>query len=476
MKLVIRERKRIIALVLAVLMIFTSIPVPAMAEALQEENTKDKLIEEILKQAHSGEEIPTGEVEEILEEVETLEELNSEEETPVKLFSETEDSQDGSFKVSLRWGGTSNPEYKWDATKSENRVIKLTFYYQNEVTPQAYAPGDLVVTIPGIGKLNRASIQKATDIAADVYGSEEQKRDWSYKYDEKTDTYTFYNNHEIEKGASFNGSFEMLWEFTSRNNLNDYEQKLQATLKATDQTVLTPELSLNFTSVKDIFYLNKTMQSVSSADGLGKYVAEGKTTSDYGWVIYTLRYNVKELNARGLQNRYLIDTFPEGVVVATDKNVIKNEDGTTSYKISESSVLVNNLQEYSIIVGYPEEYIGKTIENTAYIYGTYKDEEEEVELAQSTVSAKIERLDLDDYVRGVLVTISKYMNPEYVYKKDLENDINFSADLYATTTSYIDEAEEYTIALTDDILQIYTPSSMDGTKEAAPRWSAVRWE
>ena len=137
MKLVIRERKRIIALVLAVLMIFTSIPVPAMAEALQEENTKDKLIEEILKQAHSGEEIPTGEVEEILEEVETLEELNSEEETPVKLFSETEDSQDGSFKVSLRWGGTSNPEYKWDATKSEKRVIKLTFYYQNEVTPQA---------------------------------------------------------------------------------------------------------------------------------------------------------------------------------------------------------------------------------------------------------------------------------------------------------------------------------------------------
>ena len=56
------------------------------------------------------------------------------------------------------------------------------------------------VTIPGIGKLNRNATKKAIDIAADEYGTTDLKRDWSYKYDSKTDTYTFYNNKEIEKG------------------------------------------------------------------------------------------------------------------------------------------------------------------------------------------------------------------------------------------------------------------------------------
>ena len=58
------------------------------------------------------------------------------------------------------------------------------------------------------------------------------------------------------------------------------------------------------------------------------------------------------------------------------------------------------------------------------------------------------------------------MSPDYIYKEALEEDISFSANLNATTTAYIDDTEKYTIAITDDLLEIYTPESIDGTKEA----------
>ena len=207
------------------------------------------------------------------------------------------------------------------------------------------------VTIPGIGKLNRNETKKAVDIAADEYGATDLKRDWSYKYDSKTDTYTFYNNKEIEKGATFNGSFELLWEFSSRKCVNDYSQSIQATLKDGEKSVLSSELKMRFTSKQDTYYIQKTAKAVTSADGLKNFVDVGKAVSDYAWVQYTFRYNTKELNSRGLQSRYFIDTLPTGCVMAKSSNVIKNEDGTVSYKVEETSVPENSVKEYSIIVG-----------------------------------------------------------------------------------------------------------------------------
>ena len=377
----------------------------------------------------------------------------------ISVFSDV--VSDENFKIALRWSGSANTAYNWNAEKSENRVIKLTFYYQNEVTEKAYAPGDLVVTIPGIGNLNRTNTSKATDIAADVYGATELKRDWSYKYNQSTDTYTFYNNHDIEQGATFNGSFEILWQFNSRECVNDYTQNVQAILTDGEKTVTSQNLTLNYTSLRDTFYINKTAKAITSADGLNKYVEEGKTVSNYAWVQYTFRYNVQTLNARGLQSRYFIDTLPQGCVIAKDTNVIKNEDGTVSYKIEESSVPENSVREYSVIVGYPEEYVGATINNTAYLYGTYKDETEETLLAESTIQVELERI--NNQTVGIIP--NKYMSPDYIYKDSIEDDINFTATLYATATTNA-ENEGYTVAITDDLLEIYTPENEDGTKEA----------
>ena len=376
---------------------------------------------------------------------------NFEEYSATEMFTSENNSKDG-FKLAMRWGGTTSKEYNWNATKNEKRVIKLTVYYQNEVCEKAYSTNDITITVPGIGALNRLGTIKATDIAADEYGTTQHKRDWTYKYNQSTDTYTFYNNNEIEQGSTFNGSFELLWEFNSRSSINDYTKTIQATLNDGTQTIQSQELTLNYTSKRDTYYVTKTAKAITSADGLSKYIASEKSIQDYAWVQYTFRYNVQELNARGLKNRYLTDTLPKGAIIAKDTNVIKNEDGTVTYKIEETNVPENSVQEYSIIVGYPgEQYAGQTIQNTAYLNGTYYDETEETNLAQSTIEVTLQQI--QNQTVGIIPR--KYMSPDYIYTPALKNDINFSATLYATATTNA-ENSGYEVAITDDLLEIYT--------------------
>ena len=365
-----------------------------------------------------------------------------------------QDNAQEDFKIALKWGGISGDIYKWNAIKSEKKVIKLTFYYQNEVSRKKYLPGELQVTIPGIGKLDRVKTKRAIDIAADEYEEKEQKRDWSYKYDEKTDTYTFFNNKDIEKGSTFNGSFELLWEFDSRECVNDYSQNIQATLNSGDKSVLSPQLKIEFTSKQDTYYIQKTAKEVTSADGLKNFVESGKTVSDYAWVQYTFRYNVQELNARGLKSRYFVDTLPKGCIIAENSNIIKNEDGTISYKVEETSVPENSVKEYSIIVGYPESYFGKKVKNTVFLMGTYLDEKEETKLASSETEIELKKIENTN--RRDVTLIGKTMNPSYIYKEDIKKEIEFNARLIATTTISQTSQDEYTIALTDDLLEIYT--------------------
>ena len=231
---------------------------------------------------------------------------------------------------------------------------------------------------------------------------------------------------------------------------------MQATLKDGEKSVLSSELKMRFTSKQDTYYIQKTAKAVTSADGLKNFVDAGKTVSDYAWVQYTFRYNTKELNSRGLQSRYVIDTLPKGCVIAKSSNVIKNEDGTVSYKAEETSVSENSVKEYSIIVGYPEAYAGKKVKNTVDLMGIYFDEKEETKLATSEVEVELRKISDESHQGGYIIAPGKNMSPDYVYKENLSKDINFSASLSTTTTVAPINQSEYTVALTDDLLEIYT--------------------
>ena len=215
-------------------------------------------------------------------------------------------------------------------------------------------------------------------------------------------------------------------------------------------------MKIKFTSKQDTYYIQKTAKAVTSADGLKNFVDAGKNVSDYAWVQYTFRYNTKELNSRGLQSRYVIDTLPKGCVIAKSSNVIKNEDGTVSYKAEETSVSENSVKEYSIIVGYPEAYAGKKVKNTVDLMGIYFDEKEETKLATSEVEVELRKISDESHQGGYIIAPGKNMSPDYVYKENLSSDINFSASLSTTTTVAPINQSEYTVALTDDLLEIYT--------------------
>ena len=370
------------------------------------------------------------------------------------LNATSQNAEEG-FKVNLRWAGTTNTAYTWNADEKENRIIKLTFYYQNEVTSKEYAPGDLKVTIPGIGKLNRESTLKAADIAADEYGTSTFTRDWSYKYDESSDTYTFFNNSAIERGETFNGSFELLWEFDSRECVNGFSKSIQATLNDGQKSVFSQVLTLNFTSKKDEFSIEKTATGLISADGLNNFLEEGKHISDYVWIQYNFSYGVDDLNSRGLKTRTFIDTFPSGCVIASKSNVVKNNNETISYTITEDSVSDYSSKSFSIIVGYPkEEYLGTTVRNTAYIYGIYKDEEDTKLLAKSEV--EVELIDIGFRFDGYIINTDKSIFPYKIFRNELSGEIDFRSTLRAATNVKPIEQEAYGIALTDDMLEIYT--------------------
>ena len=454
----IRNRsKKIISLMLATLILLTYTPLYVIAEEInqneiaQENNLSEVSNDKIDKESTNNE----GKSNQELLTSNNEDSLNSDEGNTENINSvENNNIENGGFKLALRWGGTTNKNYSWNATKKEERIIKLTVYYQNEVCKKAYSANEIKIIIPGIGAVNRAGNIKAIDIAADEYGVKDHKRDWSYKYDVATDTYTFYNNQEIDQNSTFNGSFELLWKLDSRACVNDYMKTIEATLTDGEDTVKSQELTFNYTSLRDTFYINKTAKSITSADGLNRYVEDGKKVEDYAWVQYTFTYNTKELNARGLKSGYIIDTFPKGVVIANDNrnNIIKNEDGTISYRIDETNISEHGVSEHSVIVGYPGyKYADQTVTNTVYLKGVYNDEIEETELSKSAIDVKL--VQIKDQIIGVIAR--KYVSPDYIYKDELDKDINFSSTLYATTTTNIDN-RGYQISITDDLLEIYT--------------------
>ena len=372
-------------------------------------------------------------------------------------------NDESNFQIAMKWGDTAGNAYKWNAENKETRVIKLIIYYKNEATEKTYNARDLQIVIPGIGRLNRDKTLKAVDIAADEDGSQEQKRDWSYEYNEEIDMYTFYNNKEIQQGESFSGSFEILWQFNSRNCINGYMQDVQATLKYDGKRVFTPNLSIEYTSKKDEYEIQKNANYIMSAEGLNRYVESGKTPSDYVWIQYNYRYNIKKLNSRGVKNRYFIETFPAGSVIASATGVIRNTDGTISYMYFENNVEDTDkansaIIEKSIIVGYPAEYSNSRINSIVELYGTYKDEEsnEPEKLAQG--EAEIQLKNINDqwiYFQGIINT-HKTIEPERVFLQDLDKDVNFKARIRSTVTAPPESTNIYGIAITDDFLQVYT--------------------
>ena len=348
------------------------------------------------------------------------------------------------FALSLNWNKNNNStKYTWDSSTDEDKLVRLNVGYSNSQVNKGYEPGELSITVPGIGGANRTGIVEAVDVAADKSDATEKGRDWSYTYDKTNDIYTFTNNKKIDEKSNFSGSFEILWKLNSRDTVHNYSKELQATLNSSDDTVESNTVSFNYTSQKDTYNISEYSSKLSSHDGLG---SEYK---DYIWVNWNISSSM-QTRARGANNLYYYVDIPDDAVV----KFVRSNNNDVSYSITKGKCKIKYSSSSIVLtVGYPKDkYNGTEIENPVELTGKYYEETQESVLATTNAKIKINAEDYDFIYDEGIVAIDKSANTSYIRYDDATSG-NASASFNLAPT-LINPGKNYDIVLFDDILDI----------------------
>ena len=284
------------------------------------------------------------------------------------------------WKVDCAWADYTQ-DYIWDAQIDSSREPKIVYTYRVENSAKAYEPGDLTITIPGIGSSKRGSIMKASKIAADKAGS-----DWNYSWDPLTDVYTFTNKFSIAQGESMSGGFEMLWKLNARDTINGFKRVESPTFTvAGSGSIQMKPLTFSFTSVRDRYRLEMKGRNL----GANEF---DRFNKNYIWKAIETAFDCDVL-ARGLYKsdyRLRIDLAEEDsdkygdilISVGSSKVQLEQDEdgGWYFYPFRDrSGDLPGSLTTY---IGFNKEtLIGKTVSVSGHISRLYQDEEEYVEVA-----------------------------------------------------------------------------------------------
>lgn len=279
------------------------------------------------------------------------------------------------WTLSAKWAKSADAaNLAWVSDKDETKVVRLEIGYSREGVDKSYAPGELSITVPGIGDAVRGRVAAATDVAADPVGSRELSYDWSYTWDKASDTYTFTNNNQIDAGETVSGSFELLWALKSRETVNLYEKTLYAEMgNAVSVIASTADVKFSYESVKDAYTATLSTAALGSSDGLGS------DYRDYIWVKYRVN-STRALKSCGMTDARWEVSLPEGAKVA---DVRDGNDSAMSYSEKDGVVTIpmkTNLSMWysnyqpQITVGFPREaYNGAETVVSAKLVGTYAD-------------------------------------------------------------------------------------------------------
>lgn len=300
------------------------------------------------------------------------------------------------WTLSAKWAKNADvANLAWVSDKDETKVVRLEIGYSREGVDKSYAPGELSISVPGIGDAVRGRVAAATDVAADPAGSRELSYDWSYTWDKASDTYTFTNNNQIDAGETVSGSFELLWALKSRETVNLYEKTLYAEMGNEGSVVAsTADVKFSYESVKDAYTASLSTAALGSSDGLGS------DYRDYIWVKYRVN-STRTLKSCGMTDARWEVLLPEGAKVA---DVRDGNDSAMSYSEKDGIVSIpmkTNLSMWysnyqpQITVGFPREaYNGAETAVSAKLVGTYAD------YTQPEVAAQAESrftMNADDY-------------------------------------------------------------------------------
>ncbi len=292
---------------------------------------------------------------------------------PSGVFAAASASVNG-FEVSLQWVGTSAADsLVWNSSREEKKTITMQVNYRNNQggVLGGFAAGGITIRVPGIGMANRTSVKMA-QAAVDNMGGE---KTWSYTYEAASDTYVFKNIRAVDSETSFAGSFQIAWEFNSRETTDGYRQKIRASLSAGGQTVTTNELLFQFRSQTDTCTIQAEANALEGPDGLGEQA------DSYYWVRYGVKETIAE-KARGARDKYYTVTLPQGAVLKQTGSGSFESLGGNTYRFSYGAY-------QNVYVAYPKDRFGGVLVNQEFVlHGTYLDTDQDVVLARDSAGIR----------------------------------------------------------------------------------------
>ena len=392
-------------------------------------------------------------------------------------------TSDGGFNISIKWNGSDQDPSVLESFSdcNETQLVRLKVLYENKEVTTGYQPGEIVITLPGIKDAVRSgrSYYPAA-VAADEASESTKNYDWSYTYSSTSDTFTFTNNSAIAANSTFEGSFEIIWSLPSRLTKNGFSKDLQAKLRTAknDQTA-SNVITYSQTRQPDAYTLRQEVSAISSAEGLRGMLPENTTEDDYTWVKYNV-YGTDTYYARDVQGNERFDCwFLEGALV---QGAGLNKTGAVqdiNGKIYECWSVEKNITNRDVLflkdiyVAYPnDKYKDQKVSSYVYLKGTYYDDTEESELADSEIVVNLLNFDFVD-LPGNIYNIDKYAYG--VYSSYINDHCNACYNYGAVNSTHIaegmpsyhsrlslylnydkDDADFYDLEFVDDIMDVMT--------------------
>lgn len=313
---------------------------------------------------------------------------------PESLFSVS--AEDDEFQISIKWNHDDPNNYIYESSSPEIRDVHLEVSFSNKKVSEAYAPGELIITVPGIKDAVRSGNSYiASSVAADKEGSGSKIYNWSYSYTEATDTYTFTNNFTVEKQSVFEGTFEIVWSLPSRETIDKLKNlEIQAEMfipgkgeNSSPKTIQSNTINYSQTRKKDEYKLNITHTSLTG-------IKKSETEKDLK-VVYDIGcsddYKSKDVFTDELFEFWFLEdaTVSGGGLVETDetKNDFADDENTyKKYTYVKNITNTNPLSLKDIVVVYPGKYNGETVTVYGYAYGKYYEEDY---LPENTIVEKL---------------------------------------------------------------------------------------
>ena len=289
------------------------------------------------------------------------------------------------FSLQLEWKD-NNSNTALDINESQDvrnaATLRVNYTCMN-VRPEGYKAGDLVITVKGIGDVQRGSTLEAL-VGADKINSGNKTHDWSYSWNRANDTYTLTNNKDISGGSVLSGYFELTWGLESRNCKTNYTQSdISASMYLPEgQPLTTPALSFSHNTTKDDFTVNVTEQNMYGYQGLTDNI---QNPDDYAWVKYEIDTTMTR-KARGAYGQRLVidpdaDNIGSGAICLNPNLTIQdNHDGTFSiFGLRDWDSSLNYIdQSFTLYVAYPkDQYATKHVKLNVQRVGHWYDESDE---------------------------------------------------------------------------------------------------